>query len=82
MQLAPASVGYIELDGHVSAESWSALPAREQTTRCLTLSREREDVSVVVIADVGALRDELDREWLLLFHKAKAMRASSPSRSA
>jgi hypothetical protein len=83
MHLAPEYVGYIELDDKMSGGVWSAPLPREQAKRRLPLARERDEMNVVVVvADVSALRDELDREWLLLYHKAKAMRASSPARSA
>lgn len=83
MQLAPEYVGYIELDDEIAGERWSAPEPRQEAKRRLPQARQRDEANVVVVvADVTALRDELDREWLLLFHKAKAMRACSPARSA
>ena len=70
MPLAPEYVGYIELEHEAVEECWSAPPN----------SYAAEANVVVVVADVPVLREELDREWLLLVHKARAMLKSSPSR--
>lgn len=80
MLLAPEFVGYIEVEHEGFEECWCAPCSLVEAAEGDGSSvGERDDVSVVVVAaDLSALRADLDREWLLLWRKARAMLQASP----